>query len=125
MPDLFAEISRMTGVLEKIQASALVAETLETVLEDLRGNQVGKALEEYKRNLPDEPDDDWEKETYRKEMAARADRINRTADPFLHELERIKRMRHTLNLDALDPLIREARGIIHRVHDFTARLQGG
>jgi hypothetical protein len=125
MPDLFAEIARVTGILKQVQASTLVAENLEDALAALQDNQVAKALDEYRRTLPPAPDDDWEKEAYRKQMAGKADGINRAADPFLAELERIKRMRQTLNLDALDPLIREARAVIHRVHDFTARIQGG
>lgn len=124
MPDLFAEIARMTGALEQVQASALSSESLTRVQEELRGSLVGRAVDDYSRTLPAEPDDDWEKDVYRKEMARQADRINRAAEKFLHELERVKRMRQTLNLDALDPVIREARGIIHRIHDFTAQLQG-
>lgn len=124
MPDLFAEIARMTDALELVQASALSSESLARVREDLRGSFVGKALDDFARTLPAEPDDDWEKDAYRKEMAKQADLINRAAEKFLHELERVKRMRQTLNLDALDPVIREARGIIHRIHDFTAQLQG-
>jgi hypothetical protein len=124
MADLDAEINRMTEVLGRVQASALVSEKLALVLEELRGNQVGRLLDAYARTLPTEPDDEWEKEAFRKEMAARADGFNRTAEKFLHELERIKRMRQTLNLEALDPIIHAARAIIHRIHDFTAHLQG-
>jgi hypothetical protein len=123
MPDLHAEIARMTEVLTNLQSSTLVTENLARVLQDLQGNQVGRLLEEYARTLPTEPDDSWEKDAFRKDMAARADGINRTAENFLHELERIKRMRQTLNLDALDPIIHAARAIIHRIHDFTANLQ--
>jgi hypothetical protein len=125
MPDLFAEIAEVTAVLKKVQASTLVAENLERALQALQENEVGRALDAYRRSLPPAPDDDWEKDTYRKQMAERADGINRAADPLLAELERIKRMRQTLNLEALDPLIREARTVIHRVHDFTASIQGG
>jgi hypothetical protein len=125
MPDLIAEIAGVTGVLKEVQASTLVAENLERALQALQENQVGRALDAYKRSLPPVPDDDWEMDAYRRQMAERADGINRAAEPLLAELERIKRMRQTLNLGALDPLIREARAVIHRVHDFTAGIQGG
>ena len=56
-------------------------------------------------------------------MKNMSDILNKEADGFLDELERIKRIRHTLNLEALDPLIKEARRIIHSIHGFTANLQ--
>ncbi len=124
MPDLFGEISQATALLRGVEPSTLESEPLRLVVEALQGSQVPAALEAYGRSLPAEPDDEWEKEAYRKDMAARADQLNHAAEGFLQELERIKRMRQTLNLDALDPLVREARGIIHRIHDFTARIQG-
>lgn len=124
MPDLFDEISGVTDLLRRVQPSTLESEPLRQVLDALRGSSVSAALEAYAKSMPPEPDDEWEKDAYRKDMAARADQVNHAAEAFLHELERIKRMRQTLNLEALDPLVREARGIIHRVHDFTARIQG-
>jgi hypothetical protein len=124
MSDFFEEIGRATDLLRRVQPSTLESEPLRQVLEALRDGSVSAALEALARSLPPEPDDDWEKEAYRKDMAARADKVNHAAESFLQELDRIKRMRQTLNLEALDPLIREARGIIHRVHDFTARIQG-
>ena len=123
MPDLFEEIGKVTGLLRQVQPSTLESEPLRQVLEALRESSVSAALDVYSRSLPPEPDDAWEKDAYRKDMAARADQVNQAAEGFLQELERIKRIRQTLNLEALDPLVREARGIIHRVHDFTARIQ--
>jgi hypothetical protein len=125
MPDLFKEISNATELLRRVQPSTLESEPLRQVLEALRDSSVTASLEAYARNLPPEPDDDREKEAYRKDMAAKADQVNHAAEGYLQELERIKRMRQTLNLEALDPLIREARAIIHRVHAFTARIQEG
>ncbi len=58
-------------------------------------------------------------------MNAQADELNKEADHFLDELERIKTIRHTLNLEALDPIITEARKIIHSLHAFTAQLDEG
>lgn len=125
MPDLFAEISEAIDLLRRVQPSTLESEPLRQTLEALRNSSVTASLEAYARNLPPEPEDDRDKERFRKDMAARADQVNHAAEGFLQELDRIKRMRQTLNLEALDPLIREARAIIHRVHDFTARIQGG
>jgi hypothetical protein len=125
MLDLFAEISKATELLRQVQPSTLESEPLRQVLEALRDSSVTASLEAYARNLPPEPEDDREREIYRKDIAARADQVNHAAEGYLQELDRIKRMRQTLNLEALDPLIREARGIIHRVHDFTARIQEG
>jgi hypothetical protein len=69
--------------------------------------------------------DDLALEKQKAEMKGQADLINKEADLFLDELERIKTIRQTLNLEALDPIIKEARKIIHSLHAFTNQLEEG
>jgi hypothetical protein len=75
--------------------------------------------------MPTVPEEGQALETYKEKMNAQADELNKEADRFLDELERIKSIRHTLSLEALDPIITEARKIIHSVHTFTAQLEDG
>ena len=124
MTALITAIEQATELLKKVQASTLESAFLRQIEEDLQTADVHDALKAFQRSLPPAPDDPDEREAHRKSMAAYADRLNHAAEPYLQELERIKRMRQTLNLDALDPVIRAGRTIIHRIHGFTAEIQG-
>ncbi len=59
----------------------------------------------------------------RQQIHSFVNELNKSADLFNDELDRIKRMRNTLNLEALDPVISAARKLIHPVYQYTADLQ--
>lgn len=124
MSDLFSQINTATQILASVQASALESSFLRSVTDRLSNGALLAALKVFWEKLPVEPEADDAKDDYRKVMAGYADQLNRAAEPFLQELERIKRMRQTLNLEALDPVIREARSLVHRIHDTSAKIQG-
>jgi hypothetical protein len=123
MNELTQEIERMAALLKRVDASTLVLENLEAVEAGLQESTISQVVQSYRRSLGTEPLDEPEREKYQERMRHEADQINQVAEDLLRELDRVKRIRQTLNLEALDPIIREARAIIHRVHGLTADLQ--
>jgi len=125
MQTLLAEIQDLTRALAGLRSDNIVIDNLESILAQLKGSDLQNQLDQFKRSMPTVPEDEQALETYKETMNAQADALNKEADHFLDELERIKRIRHTLNLEALDPIIAEARIIIHSLHAFTAHLEEG
>ena len=125
MQTLLAEIKDLTKALVGLRSDNIVIDNLDNILAQLKGSDILNQLDQYKRSLPTVPDDEQALETYKETMNTQADDLNKEADHFLDELERIKTIRHTLNLEALDPIITEARKIIHSLHAFTAQLDEG
>ena len=123
MQSLLAEIRNLTQALSGLQSDTIVIDNLDKILDQLKGSDIQHQLDEYMLSQPPVPEDEQALESYKETMKARADTLNKEADHFLDELERIKTMRHTLNLEALDPIINEARRVIHSIHGFTAGLQ--
>ncbi len=125
MQPLLTEIKDLTKTLAGLRSDNIVIDNLDRILAQLKGSDILYQLDQYKRSMPTVPEDEQALETYKETMNARADELNKEADHFLDELERIKTIRHTLNLEALDPIITEARKIIHSFHAFTAHLEEG
>ena len=125
MQTLLAEIKDLTKALAGLRSDNIVIDNLDSILAQLKGSDILNQLDQYKRSMPTVPEDEQALETYKETMNAQADELNKEADHFLDELERIKTIRHTLNLEALDPIITEARKIIHSLHAFTAHLEEG
>jgi hypothetical protein len=123
MKDLTQEIARIAALLKRVDASSLVLENLQAVEAGLLDGSMTQDIQSYLKSLGPEPLDESEREKYRERTRREADQINEAAEELLHELDRVKRIRQTLNLEALDPIIKEARAIIHRVHGLTADLQ--
>lgn len=125
MQTLLAEIKDLTKALAGLLSDNIVIDNLDNILDQLKGSDIQNQLDQYKRSMPTIPEDEQAMESYKETMYAQADELNKEADHFLDELERIKTIRHTLNLEALDPIITEARKIIHSLHAFTAQLDEG
>jgi hypothetical protein len=125
MQKLLAEIKDLTIALAGLRSDNIVIDNLHRILAEIKGSDILNQLDQYKRSLPAVPEDEQAAKSYNEMMNARADQLNKVADNFLDELERIKTIRQTLNLDALDPIITESRKIIHSLHAFTAHLGEG
>lgn len=123
MQTLLAEIKGLTKALAGLRSDNIVIDNLDNILAQLKGSVIQHQMEQYKSTLPSAPEEEKALEKHTEMMKGLADMLNNEADGFLDELERIKTMRHTLNLEALDPIIKEARKIIHAIHGFTAGLQ--
>ena len=125
MQSIIEEIRNLTQSLAGLRSDNIVIDNLDSILSKLKASDLGAKIARYNVGLPSDSTDDLELEKQKEEMRGQADLINKEADHFLDELERIKTMRHTLNLEALDPIIKEARKIIHSLHAFTAQLEEG
>lgn len=122
---IIEEIRSLTQSLAGLRSDNIIVENLDSILVSLKASELGSKISRYKGKIPAAPVDDLELEKQKAAMNGQADLINKEADFFLDELERIKKMRQTLNLEALDPIIKEARKIIHSLHAFTAALEEG
>lgn len=120
---LIDEIRDLTEALAGLRPNSIVVDNLNGILNRLKTSDVDHKMAEYKSALPSSPEEERAIEKHREFMKEQADSLNKEADHFLDELERIKLMRNTLNLEALDPIVKEARRIIHAIHGFTAELQ--
>jgi hypothetical protein len=123
MQSLINEIRNLTQVLAGLRADNLVIDNLDNILTKLKSSDINQKVAGYKIVMPSVTEDEQAVEKDKKVMKEQADSLNKEADYFLDELERIKTMRHTLNLEALDPIIQEARRVIHSIHGLTAGLQ--
>jgi hypothetical protein len=120
---LIDEIRDLTEVLACLRPDNIVIDNLDSILGRLKASDLGLKITGYKKDMSLAPDDDLALEKHNEVIKGQADSLNKEADHFLDELERIKKIRQTLNLEALDPIIKEARTIIHSLHSFTASLQ--
>jgi len=125
MQSIIEEIRNLTQSLAGLRSDNIVIDNLDSILSKLKASDLGAKIARINVDMPSESSDDLALEKQKEEMRGQADLINKEADHFLDELERIKTMRHTLNLEALDPIIKEARTIIHSLHAFTAQLEEG
>ena len=120
---LLDEIRELTQALIGLRSDNIVIDNLNNILTRLKSSDIDQKIAGYKLAMPSAPEDELALEKHKEFLKDQADSLNKEADHFLDELERIKTMRHTLNLEALDPIIKEARRIIHSIHGFTAGLQ--
>lgn len=125
MQSIIEEIRNLTQSLKGLRSDNIVVDNLDSILSKLKASDLGAKIARFNVELPSASTDDPELEKQKEVMRGQADLINKEADLFLDELERIKTMRQTLNLEALDPIIKEARTIIHSLHAFTAQLEEG
>ena len=122
---LIDEIRELTETLAGLRPDSIIVDNLHSILARLKSSDIEHKMAGYPLALPSSPEDEQAIEKHKEFMKDQADSLNKEADHFLDELERIKKIRHTLNLDALDPIIKEARKIIHSVHSFTSDLEEG
>jgi hypothetical protein len=122
---IIEEIRNLTQSLAGLRSDNIVIDNLDRILSKLKASDLGAKIARINVDMPSESSDDLALEKQKEQMRGQADLINKEADHFLDELERIKTMKHTLNLEALDPIIKEARTIIHSLHAFTAQLEEG
>jgi translation initiation factor 2B subunit (eIF-2B alpha/beta/delta family) len=123
MQQFIDEIRGLTEALAGLRSDNIVMDNLHNILERLKSSDLDQKMAGYKLAMSSAPEDELALEKFKESMKDQADSLNKEADHFLDELERIKKMRQTLNLEALDPIIKEARRIIHSIHGFTAGLQ--
>lgn len=124
MDELTDCIAGMRAILSGIGPSTLTPENLDEALRGLLSIDVDGCMERFAAGLPARPEDDEATESHDIRMGRLSDDINRSLSGANAELSRIKELRTTLNLGALDPLIENARAAVRRLYGLTASLQG-
>ena len=122
---LINEIRNLAEALAGLRPDSIVVDNLNGILNRLKTSDIEHKMAGYKSALPSSPEEEQAIEKHREFMKEQADSLNKEADHFLDELERVKKIRQALNLEALDPIIKEARRVIHSLHSFTANLEEG
>jgi len=122
MDEIKTALARGTAVLESVTAETISSGNLADTAAALESLGIKKILQEYPIDLPDADEEDEEKESSRLKREELADSLNRAADPFNDQLDRIKKMREDLKQDALDPVIKAAQDQIRAVYGYTAML---
>jgi hypothetical protein len=123
MSSLYESISQASTALQSLSPSALTHENLESVQGILEGIEINTLLDEFAKELPAKPGDEDKKNEYRTIVQNKADELNKRIDPLLEALDRIKKIRLTLNLPALDPVIQAAQKIIRPLFNFSSSMQ--
>ena len=121
---LFEALEQATLALKAVTASSLSADQLASSTATLKSIPVNDLIEEFKHALPPASDDPGTKEVNQKELDHIATELNRKVDAVNDELSRIKSMRSTLNLEALDPVIHAAQQVVRPLYNLSADLRG-
>lgn len=120
MESVSEALNKATSVLKALNGTSLTADQLDSTVSQLNAVDIHELLAQ----IPAPPESGSDEVGTRNKFQQIANDLNKSADGFNDELERIKRMRNTLNLDALDPVIQAAKRIIQPVFNFTADLEG-
>jgi SMC interacting uncharacterized protein involved in chromosome segregation len=116
-------IQKTAAALKAITSSTLTAQQLGSSLRIMKATDIHALIDEFNASLPAEPEDEHEKEAYKKAMQQIADELNKKIDPLKDALEEVKKLRSTLNLTALDEIIKVAQKIIRPLYNVTAAMQ--
>ncbi|WP_336517306.1 hypothetical protein [Pollutibacter soli] len=119
MESVSEALNKATSILKSLNGNSLTADHLDSIVSQLDSVDVNELLGQ----IPEPPGTGLDDVETKNKFQQIANDLNKTADAFNDELERIKRMRSTLNLDALDPVIQSAKRIIQPVFNFTADLE--
>ncbi len=123
MLSLYESINNASAVLRALSPSTLTREQVESTKKALESIDISALLEGYAKGLPVKPADGSGLDEYRKIVQQKADELNKKIDILHDALEEVKKMRKTLNLPALDPVIQSAQKIIRPLFNFTASMQ--
>ena len=121
---LFHALDRAAAALRSVTASSLGPDTLHAAEATLAGMDVNDLVEAFMHDLPDAPDDPKREDEQRRKLDAIADELNKKLDAVNDELKRIKSMRSTLNLEALDAVIHAAQKVVRPLFNLSADLRG-
>jgi hypothetical protein len=121
---LFEALDQAAAALKVVTASTLSPDLLASSTATLKGIPVNDLIEEFTHALPAESDDPKVQDDRSKELDRLANDLNKKVDAVNDELTRIKSMRSTLNLEALDPVIHAAQHVVRPIYNLSANLRG-
>ena len=119
MNELLGAITKATAALQGITAATLTPAQLDSARATLDSIDISAILENYGGKLPEKSESD----EFKTEIEHEADQLNKKIDPLNDALEEVKKIRATLDLDALDPIIQSARNIVRKLYSFSASIQ--
>lgn len=122
MSSLQILVESATEALRQVNPENLSVDRIQKSRETLESLKVGEAIGAYSRSLPPKPDDEKDQAGWEKNMHELGKTLNHAIHGLNDELNRIKNLRHTLDLAALDPLILAAQSVVRPLYDFTAGL---
>jgi len=120
MQQLIDAIHKAHRLLLQVNASALTPQLFSSIEIGLNEIDVHPIVENYSRDLPVKPEE--ENENHNRQINAIADQINKELAPLNSTLEKIKQLRETLNLPALDGIISLSQKIVRTIYQFTSNL---
>jgi hypothetical protein len=115
-------VETATRTLAEIKPENITADLLSSSILKFGSLDVNEAIDQYWRELPEKPENEQDLPAWENKMQLLGKSLNHHLHGFNEELNRVKNMRSTLSLPALDPLIKAAREIIRPLYDFTAQL---
>jgi hypothetical protein len=121
---LFAALDSAAAALRSVTASSLGPDTLHNAVSTLEAIPVNDLIDGFMESLPAPQDDHKLEEERKKKLDGIADELNKKLDAVNDELKRIKSMRSTLNLEALDPVIHAAQKVVRPLFNLSADLRG-
>jgi uncharacterized protein YabN with tetrapyrrole methylase and pyrophosphatase domain len=114
MDKLKMALEEATNLLKQLTPSTLTADQLDVTKNAIAGLNIEEIIQNYLRGR---------NEASEEQAIKTANEINKMADGFNDELQRIKKIKNTLNLEALEPVISAASHFIRPVFRLTAALQ--
>ena len=122
MSSITTIIETATRALAGVTPGTLTSDQLNSSRQMLDAIEINEAIDIYWRELPGKPEKEDELPEWEALMREKGKEINRELHLLNEELSRIKSLHNTLNLDALEPLIKSAQEIIRPMYNFTAAL---
>jgi len=122
MSSINTTIQEATQALAAVKPDTLTVDQLKQSKETLDAIDINDVIDNYWRSLPAKPDNESELSDWERQMREKGKEINHDLHQFNDELSRIKSIQHTLDLNALEPLIKSAQQIIRPLYNFTSQL---
>lgn len=122
MNEVIAAIERATALLLKVTPSSLEAGFLNSIQAGLEQINIASLLKDMQQ--PEPQNDDSEEETENDSLGGLnlADSLNRKIHPLNEALDKVKKLRETLNLEALDGIIKAGQQVVRPLYNYTAGL---
>ena len=122
MSSINTTIREATQALAAVRPDTLTADQLQSSKERLDAIDINEIIDGYWRTLPAKPENEGDLPAWEQQMRENGKVINHDLHALNDELSRVKSIHQTLNLDALEPLIKSAQQIIRPLYNFTASL---
>jgi hypothetical protein len=122
MSSINTTIQEAIKALAAVKPETLTVDQLKQSRETLDAININDVIDNYWRSLPAKPENESDLSAWESQMREKGKEINHDLHQFNDELSRIKSIQHTLDLDALEPLIKSAQQVIRPLYNFTSQL---